>query len=300
MEVKKEKYIHSLIAGVKKAGTSSLYHYLGQHNDLEVHKTNEIPYFVEDHIYERGWKSVRKQYYGNVGNDSNLIAKSVGVCYYSKARKRLKNHNPECNVIMILRDPVERAYSSYWYTRRRGGEDRKDFDKIVKKIIDGGEEKRFREYISRGRYAEQIKIMKSLFGDVKVIILDDLKDRPIGACKNIFEFIGIEKQFTPNVEEKKNESKDVHSQKIAKLIKYVFRENNLIKRKLRRYVSSSVARKVRSVIERCNETDFTPPPMSKDIRCMMAEYYEPYTQELESMLDRSLDHWTRAPLRDSS
>lgn len=297
--------IDAMIAGVQKAGTSSLAHYLGQHPNVAIHNSREFNYFVLEKKYKKNFKKVASKYYNleQVKKSKIILAKSVGVCYYENATERLKKHNKECKIIISLRDPVKRAYSAFLFNRKQGIERRKKFKKVVYECLQDREsnEKKYREYISRGEYVEQIKKMKSQFGRDRILVvtLKDLKMRPIDVCKESYNLMGVDDDFTPSTTEKKNTSKKARYEWLARATNHAFNESNMLKSIAKYVVPSGLARNVRRTLQSWNEKDFTPPPMSEDVRRTLAEHYEPYNRELEDMLNRSLDHWTRASPNDN-
>lgn len=120
------------IAGAQKSGTSSLSYYLEQHPSIKCHKPREISYFVRNRAYEKDFPSVFQEYYQDgVGQDQLVLAKSVDLAYIEKAAQRLKEHSPDCKIVMALRDPIDRAYSAYWHMRREGWETKKTFEKAL-------------------------------------------------------------------------------------------------------------------------------------------------------------------------
>ena len=140
------------IAGAQKSGTSSLSYYLEQHPSIKCHKPREISYFVRDRAYEKDFPSVFQEYYQDgVGQDQLVLAKSVDLAYIEKAAQRLKEHSPDCKIVMALRDPIDRAYSAYWHMRREGWETKKTFEKAL-----SVEEKRKKK--RRGGYCNSLQL----------------------------------------------------------------------------------------------------------------------------------------------
>ncbi|MFB6216670.1 MAG: sulfotransferase domain-containing protein, partial [Candidatus Aenigmatarchaeota archaeon] len=126
------KNFNVFIVGFQKSGTSSLSYYVGQHPCIRGHKSREMSYFVSDREYKREFSSVFQEYYPDgVDQEQLVLAKSVDVAYVEKAAQRLKEHSPDCKIVMVLRDPVDRAYSAYWHMRREGWETKETFEKAL-------------------------------------------------------------------------------------------------------------------------------------------------------------------------
>src|SRR5262245_11979337 len=107
--------IDAMIVGAQKSGTTSLLRYLSQHPMIEAHLPEEFSFFVRDAEYELGIESAFTRFF--TGTDFSdpkvVVAKNAGMCYNEVALGRLKNHHPGVIVIMVIRNPVDRAWSSY-------------------------------------------------------------------------------------------------------------------------------------------------------------------------------------------
>ena len=123
-----------LILGAQKAGTTSLFDYLGQHPEVYPSPIKET------HFFDHG--GVRQTYAGPVRIPGPKIKsleeyeglfdgvrdeKAVGEAtptylYLPGVAERIRHHVPEARLIAILRDPVERAYSGYQHAVRNGRE----------------------------------------------------------------------------------------------------------------------------------------------------------------------------------
>ncbi|MYF98551.1 sulfotransferase, partial [Candidatus Poribacteria bacterium] len=120
-----------MIVGSQKSGTSSLLRYLAQHPEIYAHPQPEMTYFLHDHEYEKGFKSAYNKYYSECPDNNRLIAKNVMVMCSPERIQRIYEHNPEMHLVVLLREPVARAYSAYWWARRRGWENIKSFEEAL-------------------------------------------------------------------------------------------------------------------------------------------------------------------------
>jgi hypothetical protein len=289
-----------VISGAKKSGTSSLSYYVGQHPYIRGHKSREISYFVSDREYKREFSSVFQEYYPDgVDQEQLVLAKSVDVAYVEKAAQRLKEHSPDCKIVMVLRDPVDRAYSAYWHMRREGWETKETFEKA----LDAEEEHKEEDialhcsYRERGCYYSQIKRLRNLFGakNVQVLLYRDLKKAPVATCQSVFKFGGVDPTFEPSTGVKLNTAKKARSEWISQqVVNWFFRREDRLRNILAGIIPTPLARRVRETIQNWNRTDFTRPPMNENTRQALAEHFEPHNQKLESLIGKSLDHWTRA------
>ena len=123
--------IQLMIVGTQKSGTSSLLRYLAQHPDIHTHSQSEMTFFLQDHEYTRGYESAYAKYFAQCSENCKLIAKNVMVMYSHDIMQRIYQHNPKIHLVVLLREPVARAYSAYWWARRRGWENITSFEEAL-------------------------------------------------------------------------------------------------------------------------------------------------------------------------
>jgi hypothetical protein len=112
------KQVEALIIGAGRSGTTSMYKYLEGHPEICMSYIKEIHFFSFDDLYARGDK-----YYHSFFKGSDQ-QKKIGVDTYllidKKGPERVKQYNPDMKIIVLLRDPIERAYSGYQYALNNG------------------------------------------------------------------------------------------------------------------------------------------------------------------------------------
>src|SRR5947207_6748656 len=110
-----DRKIDLMIVGAQKSGTTSLKNYLGQHPQIATHLQTEFSFFIHEKEWSQGLNSVFKKKFSDAQQDRSkkIIAKSAGMYVDEEALQRLKASNPDCIVVLLMRNPVERAYSSY-------------------------------------------------------------------------------------------------------------------------------------------------------------------------------------------
>ena len=124
--------IDLMIIGTQKAGTSALLALLQQHPEIQTHFTNEFSYFHDPTLASTEFESYFHNVYQELKDESTVIAKCVGVLEFPKAIEKLNQHNPMAVVSVVLRDPIERAYSAFWFARSRGWEPESSFSKAIR------------------------------------------------------------------------------------------------------------------------------------------------------------------------
>jgi hypothetical protein len=190
--------IDVMIAGVEKAGTTSLLRYLGEHPQIATHEAMEFPFFVRDDLYENGYDEIYNKYFQSDANGKLLLAKNVGCFYWENAAERMYAHNHNMKLIIILRNPVARAYSAYRYAVQMGREDKPTFEDAIEaedyRLGSGVEyHKRYHAYLKRGMYAQQLERLHQYFPpkQIKIILFEELIKEPQVCLAEILQFLEL-------------------------------------------------------------------------------------------------------------
>lgn len=291
--------IDVLIAGAQKAGSTSLLHYLGQHEQIAGHSQIEFDYFVRDEQYGCGYDDIFAEYFPNgVHSGQVALGKAVAVMYIKEALKRLYYHNPSCKIILMLRDPVDRAYSAYWYARKLGWETASSFEEGLsleeERLRQRGELARHCGYVDRGRYDEQIQMLYDYFGRNRVfpVIFGKFIRQPEMHCRLIFEFLEVN-PYEVNVNRVYNKGGAVRYEWLAQMLTRVRR--NPIARRIRSVVQNinptlRVGR-ILDWVKEVNEQEFVPPPMNPETRHQLIDKFKPHVQRTMELTDLDLNHW---------
>ena len=214
-----------LILGVEKGGTSSLYDYLLQHPSVSSASTKEINYFNK--YYDRGldWYRVCFPFkiYKFIAKNllhKNFLTGEASVRYfdYPHAPERIKQILPSLKFIILLRNPVDRAYSQHSMVTRGGNENltfeqaiqcekeriEEDYQKM-KNDKNFYSDKYFRHaYLERGIYVDRLKKWMNIFPKKQFLIFDskDFFENPSMIYLKTLEFLNL-----PNIPLKKYEVK---------------------------------------------------------------------------------------------
>ena len=106
------KKVNLLVIGTQKAGTTSLYEYIRQHPDIYFSDVKEVTYFVEDALYSKG-EDYYHSFFTKIENEKIIASSYVHMLPCKKCPGRVKEYNPDMKFIVMLREPVSRAYSAY-------------------------------------------------------------------------------------------------------------------------------------------------------------------------------------------
>ncbi len=203
--------VNFVVAGTQKGGTSALDKYLRENQNILMATKKEVHFFDTESNFD---KTINySKYHSNFKNISkNTILGEVTpiYMYWYDAPRRIWNYNPQMKFIIILRNPIERAYSQ-WNMQR----DRKVDDLSFTEAIRTEEQRckdalplqhRLFSYIDRGFYTEQLKRIWHFFPKEQTLILksQNLKYKPNKTLSRISKFLDVQ-------DFQKLKHKDVHS-----------------------------------------------------------------------------------------
>lgn len=209
-----------LIAGTKKGGTTSLANWLVQHPGVlrmfpKAQRHKSAHYFDCNFTKSPAWyrshfptRQLRTRTARQLGYRPLVGEASPYYMFHPAAADRVKSMLPYAKVIMLLREPVARAYSHYWDRVSTGFEDATTFEGAVaaepRRLADV-DDARFAEpgyahfshehhsYLARGRYAEQLVRWQQLFGPDQLLVLEfeRMKTEPDVLLREVLAFLDL-------------------------------------------------------------------------------------------------------------
>lgn len=199
-----------IIIGAMKAGTSSLYSYLAQHPGIKPSLVKEIHYFNR-YYQERSLAWYRSFFPLRDGGTWLTGEATPAYLHYPRTAERIHALVPQVRLIVLLRNPVDRAISHYYHMVRQGRETLPLMEalKQEEERLDGEQEKMETEknyfstaygwysYKKRGKYAEQLKRYWKYFDPSQILVLksEDFFSQPDQTLHNTFAFLGRDPSF---------------------------------------------------------------------------------------------------------
>lgn len=307
--MKSNKLPNFLIVGAAKSGTTSLFIYLRQHPEIfmPINKYKEPKFFTSDvpiklahknlihrDIYEQSRVTNFEKYlkiFENVSNEKAIGEASTAYLYfYNYSIHNIKNFLGDVRIIVILRNPVDRAFSSYKHLLMDDDEVL-SFEKCLKL-----ENHRKREnwpilYMLKdaGLYYEQVKAFKSNFNNVKIILYDEFKKSQLYVIKDIFNYLQVDEKFTPDISRQHNVSgiplsKDLH--------RVLVNPNHTIKKILRPVLLKLVGKKyTEDLYNSILQHNFKNISMRPETREYLKDYFREDIIKLQDLISRDLSHW---------
>jgi hypothetical protein len=178
--------------GAARCGTSWIARCLREHPEIFLPAKKELHYFNDDRRYEPAL-SWLEPFYEEADPKALLGEYTPRYIIDGRALERIRKAFPEVRILVMLRDPVERAYSQYCYFRfNKKKEDRRDF----LSALDGF----YREdYVVKSLYYQQLLRVFELFGRERTWIglFDDIRSDPARLIRDLYRFLGVNEGYTP-------------------------------------------------------------------------------------------------------
>jgi len=186
-----------IIAGVQKAGTTALFDYLSGDPNLSLSRVKEVHFFDDETV---DWQDPD---YGPYHSQFDWTAPGLKgeatpiYIYWPGSLERIARYNPALRLIVMLRDPVERAWS-HWRMETARGVETHPFGWCIRqgraRLMDAtpwGHHREF-SYVERGFYGEQVERLFGLFGRDQVLFItsEALRSDPNLVLGQVSHFLG--------------------------------------------------------------------------------------------------------------
>ena len=293
-----------LIIGAARSGTTSLYHYLGQHPEIYMSPVKEPHFFAfegetadfrgpGDGMARHAITNIAGylELFRDVSTERAIGEASTSYLYDSKAPARIRHHARDMKLVAILRNPVDRAYSNFLYMTRRQLEHLSDFAGALRE-----EETRIRghwspswHYKQRGFYCSQLQRYFRLFepSQVKVWLYEDLNANPVGLVQSICQFLGVDDLFAPNVSTNHNVSGLPKSEILHRSLRNLKPIKALVKPLLPAILRESISKNLRNLYG-------VKPTLPREVRQQLTAEYREDILKLQDLIQRDLSGWLDA------
>lgn len=180
-----------IVIGAGKAGTTSLWGYLGDHPEVFVSNPKELNFFTVEHNWHKGLEWYERHFEAAGG------AKAVGEVsgnytnwpQYDGVPARMAKTVPDARLIYVVRDPIERIVSAYRYMRVMGHEEQPIEQALQTRPV----------YLNVSRYATQIERYLEYFQreQLCIVVSEDLRADRENALRRVFAFLGVDPNVMP-------------------------------------------------------------------------------------------------------
>jgi Sulfotransferase domain len=195
-----------IVPGAQKSGTTALHYFLKKHPQIALPDRQEMHFFDDEEIFSQpvDYELLHRHFRKRPGR---LLPVRPGIAgevtpsylYWKPAMERIANYNSRIKLVLLLRNPVDRAFA-HWNMQRFKDREFLDFLDALKeeprRIAQPltVESRRF-AYIDRGFYSAQLERVFKFFSreQVKLIKFENFRDRKQETLDSIFDFLGVKR-----------------------------------------------------------------------------------------------------------
>ena len=311
----RQKLPNFFVVGAAKSGTTSLYEYMKMHPQIymapikETHHfstdidnskfrpnyarslNKDLSKFLETDMQEgifHAFVKERDQYdklFKNVKDEKAIGEITNSYLYSQEAARNIFTRFPDAKVIMMLRNPIDRAFSHYLMDLRIGYETN-DFMTALKKDM-ARDPKGWgisNLYVEIGMYAEQVKRFIEIFPERqrRIYLFDDFKKDAGTVVKDMFTFLGVAPNVDIDYSQKFNPSFIPKNKLIGKLN---------TQKKIKDWLKGVLPKSVKSKFKKTFYTDKDLPRITPAERKFLADIFRNDVMKLGKLLNRDLSKW---------
>lgn len=288
------------LAGAAKSGTSSLFAYLEQHPNVFMSPIKEPHYFCHDCLSDpltgpgdEGFSHNRVRdpdtylHLFDGGKDALVRGEgSVYYLYFAPVPARLMAFNPEAKVVLVLRNPVDRAFSAYLHTVRDSRETLSFEEALANEAQrrDRGYQPLW-WYRELGLYSAQVARYQQVLppSQLKVFLFEDLSNMP-RVLTDTFKFLGLPDAPGIDTSVRYNESGVPKSRGLYEF----FAQPNALKEALKPLLPTRLRQRLGS---RAKAMTLRKQTINPQTRAELTAYYRDDVLRLQDLLDRDLSSW---------
>lgn len=294
-----------LVVGAAKSGTTSLYHYLAKHNDVFV-PTHKEPFYLTGKTFENVNNesgNYHEKLVSKRANYEELFVKASGykaigdfstgyLYYYESSIPFIKEYLGNPKIIIILRNPADRAYSNYMHHVRDGYE--KESFEVALDLEDARKQENWwwgYSFRQAGLYYEAVKAYLNAFSDVKVFLFEDLKKNPQGIVNDTCDFLGIDHITVDG--KVYNKSGILKKNVLTSFYSSITKPNGPIKR-MWKTLPEGIRRKIHGPVqEKIQSKYLEKPKINPDSRIKLQDYFKDNIEKVEGLIGKDLSQWNK-------
>ena len=285
--------------GAAKSATTTLYDILRQHPEVYIPSFKEPHFFDIPENYENGIEWYKKNYFKQVKEEKCIGDFTPSYLFEKQAPERICNAlGKDVKFIVLLRNPVDRAYSHYLHSVRDEHE-HLDFKQALK-----GEKNRLEQYAKEDNYLSYLRhsyFHQGLYGDMVERYLqyfpleqflfihfeEEFLQQREYAISSILDFLGINNKAALKIDLKSNPASKARSKQLKKIMKKKGWWRVLLKWMI---PSLKLRQIVKNKLQRLNISKFTPESLTQEVKeNMYAHYFSEDVNKLEQLIDRKMN-----------
>ncbi|MFW6233401.1 MAG: sulfotransferase domain-containing protein [Nanoarchaeota archaeon] len=269
------------IPGFSKAATSFMYELLRRHHQIYLPEIKETNFFKDETEFKKGYKWYLKKYYSKIKDEKIIGDATPSYIHSEKALQRIKTNIKSPKIIIILRNPITRAYSLYNMKYYNGTENKPTFLEAIESS---------QIYIKKGKYDIYLNNVYKYFKKKDILILvyekDILKNFEQTLIK-ISNFLNIEK-FNYKFDKQINRRKIARVEFIRKILRIDGKLDLILKKII---ISRYLYLRTMNLLRMINSKKSNKQLSKKEISKLNKKYYSKHIKNTEKIIKRKLDIW---------
>ena len=191
-----------LLIGAQKCATTWIYHCLNEHPELYVGGGKNETYYFGGEIFNQKGLDWFESLFADASTDQKLGSASVDYIWDAASIERAHKQYPDIKIIAVLRNPVERTISAFFWLMRKNIIEDKSLEDGIRKAIDdykSGSETIYSELIRRSLYTDAIIKLHENFEkeQIRLILFDDIQNTPKSTLHGIYSFLNVSPNYIP-------------------------------------------------------------------------------------------------------
>lgn len=199
-------YKTAVIIGAQRSGTTYLYRILDRHPEICCAKpVKPEPKFFLDENFRNDKSLYFNTFYSHRNNSEKIfIEKSTSYYEYENAIKNILRFDKNVKLIFMLRNPVDRALSNYFFSKNNGIENRTLEEVFIKNKETPVLKKNISvnpfDYLKRGEYSHNLKMILKYISEenIKIIKSEDFFGNS-AEIKSLYKFLGVDERYLPDI-----------------------------------------------------------------------------------------------------
>ena len=288
------KKVDFFIVGAPKAGTTSLYHYLNEHSEIEMSSQKEPDFFSDQSLqkkklyYDKNRIDTLEKYNSLFEREDVILRgdSSVSYLFYEDVPHKIITYNPDAKIIIMLRNPIDRAFSHYLMDYSLGLIS-ESFETIIQKQSKHKNANLFyQQYVQVSEYSKQIKRYLEVFSKDNIHFIDyeDFKNDTSDVVNSVFLFLGVNDDFQPYLKKKYN----TYTAPKNSLIRYVY---SFVA--FRKMVANILSKNLTKTIRNLFFTSGKKHNLPELTRNFLKKHFESDVRELSELLNKDFTKWIR-------
>ena len=299
-------YPNLFIPGAAKSGTSTLHDLLNLHPEICMSSLKE-PYYLINTDFDQNISAYNTKYAKLFSQNSNATYfgdSSTAYMLFPNFIERVKTHlKKDSKFIFVLRNPIDRIYSHYWYLKGLGSEDSslkvaierdKNISPNMSHRLDEG---KFKNYYQYGLYGKWLSnFYKEIDEDqIKIVVFEDLKDNPLKVVNSCFNFLGLpEIDNIPEIES--NKTIILKYPKIFKFISKITNGNVKFLKPINKLIPFKLKYKIKKnsneFLMQQTKSNSSYPKLAKEDRLWIKDLYLEDINILKDITGERFNQWT--------